>query len=363
MIINKLSLKNYRIYDKADIELINGINVFVGSNGVGKTSLLEACYYMCFSKSYKSKDEELVKDGCDFSKITCLTSFENEKNELSMVITKKGKKAIINGVEIKKLSEFVGKYNVVLFAPEDLYLIKGSPQERRTFMDLEIGQVSKEYLEHLSLFKKHLKYRNDLLKLMNEKGNMDEFLLDSITSLMIEEENQITNSRREFIKEINELIKDKYKSLTGIDEKVHLKYQPCLEKYTLDDYKKDYLYDFKQKNTSKGVQKDEVLILKDGVDVKKYCSQGEIRTVSLSLKLALIEYINIHKKQKPILLLDDVFSELDTNRQQKLLEYVNFGGQVIITTTNLIDIKLDNVSNIKIFEIKNQEDKKYEYSK
>ncbi len=361
MRISEINLKNFRNYQSAKVELDPLINIFVGKNGAGKTSILEAIYVLCFSKSYKAHDQRLINFNSEFAKISCIANLDTERIELSLVIAKNGKKAIKNGFEVKRLSEFIGNYNVVLFAPEDLELIKGSPIERRNFIDSEMGQVSKKYLYNLSMYKKHLKYRNDLLKQMNEENKFDKDLLDIATTNLMAFGKSVKEGRLKFIEIMNTFLLNRYEKISGKSEKIELEYVTDEKNESLEAYQNSYQYDLKTKSTNIGVHRDDILIKKNGLLAKDYTSQGEARTICLVIKLALVDFIRAYKKENPILLLDDVFSELDLTRQNELLKSINKETQTIITTTSIKEIDQTNFKRVKVFEVCNQEVKEYEY--
>ena len=361
MNIKNIKLENFRIYDQLNLNLNNKTNILVGKNAQGKTSVVESVYVLGLTKSHKTnkdrdmiqtnKDRDMMQTKQEYAKINALINFKEKDIHLDIVLSKIGKKAKYNRIELERLSDYIGQLNVVMFAPEDLDLIKGNPQNRRKFLDLEIGQISKEYLYNLQNYKKILKQRNDLLKNMQRSKTHDYMLLDIITEQLITYLEPIVKLREKFIEEINVYVEKIYKELSQTNQTFKMTYLPSIENNYENEIKSNYQYDIITGNTNFGLHRDDIEFYLDKQPVKTHGSQGELRTAVLSVKLALVEFIFKHKQDYPILLLDDVLSELDEERQNNLITFINNKTQTIITTTNINDINLDKIDEFTVFEV------------
>lgn len=354
MIIEKLQLHNFRLYETLKLSLNKNTNILVGENAQGKTTVIEAINVIGLTKSHKTnKDKEMIKIGTEYAKINALVHLKEKDIQLDIILSKVGKKAKYNQIELDKLSDYIGQLNVVMFAPEDLDLIKGNPQNRRKFLDLEIGQISKEYLYNLQNYRKILKQRNDLLKSLQNKQEKDLMLLDIITDQLIEYLQIIVEMRKTFISEINGYASVIYNEISNQNNKFKIEYIPSVEKDFKEEFSNKYQYDIITGTTNIGVHRDDIEFYLNDYFVKTHGSQGELRSAVLSTKLALIEFIHNHKKEYPVLLLDDVLSELDTSRQNNLIKYINNKTQTIITTTDLKDIDLSKIDDYSIHYVSN----------
>jgi len=356
MYIKRLSLKNFRNYEQLDIDFNNKTNILIGMNAQGKTNILESLYILGLTKSHKvNKDREVIKNNANYAKINSLINFNKKDIELDIIISKLGKKAKYNQIEVDRLSEYIGILNVVLFAPEDMDLIKGNPQIRRKFLDLEIGQISKEYLFSLQNYKKVLKQRNDLLKKMQMSKNKDMMLLDILTDQLINYLEEVVVKRKEFILKINKYSNNIYKHLSNLKDNLVIKYLPNIDKNYKEEFINKYQYDIITGTTNLGAHRDDIEFYLNDFQIKTQGSQGEIRSSVLALKLALIDFIYEYKKEYPILLLDDVLSELDAKRQNNLVKYIQNKTQTFITSTEINEINLLNINEYKLFKINNGE--------
>jgi len=354
MHIKKLKLTNFRNYEKLEAQFSNYTNIFIGKNAQGKTSILESLHILGLTKSHKvNKDRDVIKISTEYAKINSLINLNDKDIELDIIISKIGKKAKYNQIELEKLSEYIGILNVVMFAPEDLDLIKGNPQVRRKFLDLEIGQISKQYLYSLLNYKKVLKQRNDLLKTMQLNKDKDMMLLDIITDQLISYLEKVVNQRKEFIFKINDYTNKIYKYLSNSEDNLQIKYLPSIKK----DYKREFInkykYDIITGTTNLGAHRDDIEFYLNNQFIKSHASQGEMRSSVLSVKLALIDFIYDYKNDYPILLLDDVLSELDEERQNNLIDYIQNKTQNFITSTEINGINLKKINNYKLFTIDN----------
>lgn len=352
MQLEKLILNNFRNYNNQEIELINGINFFEGDNAQGKTNIIEAIYMCAFGKSYRTiKDIEVVKFNEDFCRVNLIYKKNNIKNEIEIYIDKNNKKQIKkNDIKITKLSNHVGEIPIVIFSPDSLNIVKGSPAKRRSFIDMICSQLSKSYLINLQEYNKCLKIKNSMLK----NDNIDKNYIYVLHQKMSEYIYNIVKYREDVIKKIFNKAKKIHNDITNNKESIDLVYITDFlnfEKEKIKDILDSHLYiDILRKSSVKGIQKDDLSIKINNMEVQKYGSQGQNRTVMLVLKLANFEVLKEIKEEEPILLLDDIMSELDENRINFLLKYIE-NYQSIITTTDSTFIK--NVDNIKISKVSN----------
>ncbi|MEB1808252.1 MAG: DNA replication/repair protein RecF [Bacillaceae bacterium] len=346
MHIKELVVTNYRNYEKVTLVFEDQVNVILGENAQGKTNLIEAIYVLAMAKSHRTaRDKELIHWNEEFAKIDGKLQRRNGPLSLEVIISSKGKKVKINSLEQRKLSEYIGAANVVMFAPEDLNLVKGAPQVRRRFIDMEIGQINPLYLFHLGKYQKILQQRNHLLKeLQKNKGN--KVMLDVITAQLVAEAVKVIAKRFEFIellqnwaeaihKEISrgkELLKLQYKPSINVSEKMELS---KIELELYNGFEKVKEREIQRGTTLVGPHRDDIGFLVNDMDVQTFGSQGQQRTTALSVKLAEIELIHSKVGEYPILLLDDVLSELDDYRQSHLLNTIQGKVQTFVTTTSV----------------------------
>lgn len=336
MKINKLKLVNFRNYKETEIEFSKGVNIIVGDNGVGKTNLVEAIDFLTIGKSFKTNDElEMIRFEKEFAKVE-LDFFRKEKKNIKCVISNAGKRFLYNDIELKKLTELNGKLVDVLFVPEDVSFFKDNPSNRRRFLDLNISFLNKEYLKDLSLYKKLLKERNTLLK----EENVDRNYISVIDQQMIEVQYRIITHRKEMVRKLNLLINDKFQNLDQGNNYVSLIYETVysnLQDYgrfkerLLEIYEEEFETDLRRKSTSRGIHHDNLIMLLNGREIGVYGSQGQNRLGALSLKLSILEILKRELNEEPIVILDDVLSELDVKHQQKLIEELTKIEQVFIT--------------------------------
>lgn len=355
MKITELSLTNFRNYKKAHFHFSQNTNVFVGKNAKGKTNLIEAIYLLSVSKSFRTRQlSDVVMFNQPFSKITGHLDISHRPYLVEMVVSKEGKKARINGKEINRSSDFVGIFNVVIFTPDDLMLVKGSPKERRRFIDLELSKIDINYLHDLNDYMHFLKQRNAYLK--NE--NIDDTFLSVLTKQLVEVEQRVILKRMSFISRLSQKARQAYSKIASSNELLTIQYD-CfcdLEKIEVDHLM--HLYDVSKKRdcrfcmTHIGVHKDDLIVLLDGNQASTFASQGQQRTIVLALKIALLELICEEIGEYPVLLLDDVLSELDTSRQNDLLDLIDDRIQTFITTTSMEGLTHTTIQKAKKFEIK-----------
>lgn len=347
MFIKELTLRNYRNYEELTVEFENKVNVILGENAQGKTNVMEAIYVLAMAKSHRtSNDKDLIYWDKEYAKIEGRVEKYSGSVAMQLVVSKKGKKAKLNHIEQQKLSQYVGAMNVIMFAPEDLNLVKGSPQIRRRFIDMEIGQVSPIYLHDLNRFQKIMLQRNQYLKQMQMRRQTDRTMLDVLTSQLSESAAKVILKRIEFIEKLQkwaqpihtgisrglETLTIEYKASVDVSEEASL--SKMIEAYE-EKFDKIKDREIERGATLAGPHRDDLLFFVNGRDVQTFGSQGQQRTTALSLKLAEIELIHEEIGEYPILLLDDVLSELDDYRQSHLLNTIQGKVQTFVTTTSV----------------------------
>ena len=352
MIVKKLELLNYRNYSYLDIDFNSGINILYGDNAQGKTNILEALYMSGTSKSHKNaKDKETIKFGEEEAHIKTIVDKNSIEYKIDIHLKKHKLKGIaINGMPIKKATELFGVLNLIFFSPEDLNIIKDGPSERRRFIDMELCQLDKVYLYNLTNYNKTLDQRNKLLKDMIDKPSLKE-TLDSWDEQLIKYGTEIIKRRKQFIDDLNEVIFLIHKKLSGNKEELTINYEPDVNEVNyVNALKEARKKDERFLTTSVGPHRDDMAFLIKNVDLRKYGSQGQQRTAALSLKLSEIELVKSIIKDEPVLLLDDVLSELDKNRQNQLLNSLS-KTQTIITCTGLDEFIKERIFVDKVFQV------------
>ncbi|MCR5846979.1 MAG: DNA replication/repair protein RecF [Lachnospiraceae bacterium] len=352
MIIKSLELENYRNYKNLSLEFDKGTNILTGENAQGKTNILEAVYLCSTTKSHRgSKDSEIINFDSEEGHLRTILNKKEEDIRIDIHLRKSKSKVIaLNLEKLKKTSELIGILNVVLFSPEDLNIIKGGPSYRRTFIDMQICRLDSSYVFNLSNYNKIIDQRNKLLKDIYFQPALKEtlFIWDSQLQSY---GSQVIKKRREFVNELNEIVKEIHYKLTNQKEFLDIKYEPdTLEDEIENTLKQNAERDLRSKATSAGPHRDDYVININGMDARKYGSQGQQRTAALSLKLAEIEIIKRNTKDNPIFLLDDVLSELDSNRQNMLLDSIS-NIQTIITCTGLDDFINERFTINRVFEV------------
>ena len=336
MIVEKLELTNFRNYKELHLDLSENVNILYGDNAQGKTNVLEAVYLCSTTKSHKgSKDRDMIKIGENEAHLRMYLRKNDLIHKIDMQLKQPGKKFIaINGIPIKKAAELYGLANVISFSPEDLGMIKNGPAERRRFMDAELSQLNRLYLQYLIRYNKVLENRNDLLKQISFHPELKE-TLEVWNEQLLEYGCFIISERKKFIEEISVLVKEIHNRISGGKEILKVCYEPNT---TAEYFRKKLLEgterDLYQKTTGTGPHRDDIGFFTEDQNLRLFGSQGQQRTAALSLKLAEIELVKRKIGDNPILLLDDVLSELDRNRQQALLNFIE-GIQTIITCTGL----------------------------
>ena len=355
MVIKSLKLKNYRNYDLLDITFDPGTNILYGDNAQGKTNILEALYISGTTKSHRgTKDRDIIQFGHEESHIETTVEKRGINFQMDIHLKKKSPKGIaIDKIPIRRASELFGIVHFVFFSPEDLNIIKEGPAGRRRFIDLELSQLDRIYLSNLSNYNRVVNQRNSLLKDIYGQKNLME-TLDIWDMQLVSYGNKILERRKEFIRQVNEIISDIHFKLTGRKERISLSYEESVGNMTFEDALTKYRdRDIRMKSTTSGPHRDDICFTTDkGLDIRKFGSQGQQRTAALSLKLSEIELVKRAIGDTPVLLLDDVLSELDKHRQNYLLDSIH-DIQTIITCTGLDEFVNNRFSINKIFHIKN----------
>lgn len=360
MIVQSLSLADFRNYGLQTIEFSRGVNIFYGDNAQGKTNILEAIYLCSTNKSYRgSRDRDMIRFGCEEAHLKLIGEKREIPYRIDMHLKKNKSKGIaVNSVPIRKASELLGLLHVVFFSPEDLQLIKNGPSERRRFLDMELCQLDKIYMQQLAGYNRCLVQRNTLLK---EAGIRPDSLatLDVWDKQLCECGRQIIRRRAQFVQEIAPYIRDIHKRLSGEREELDISYEPNVEENMFEPLlEKNRDRDLRMKQTMTGPHRDDIrfLVKRQGsdqtTDIRTFGSQGQQRTAALSVKMAEIELVKQKTGDTPVLLLDDVLSELDSSRQTYLLDGIR-DIQTMITCTGLDDLVSHRFHMDRIFRVEN----------
>lgn len=352
MNIRSIELKNFRNYENLEISFDEGTNILFGDNAQGKTNILEAAYMSGTTKSHKgSRDREMIRFGEEEAHLKTVVVRSGREYQIDMHLKKNRAKGIaIDKIPIKKASELFGILNIVFFSPEDLNIIKNGPAERRRFLDSELCQLDRIYLADLTNYNKILAQRNKLLKDMIYRPSLSD-TLPVWDMQLIETGKKIIRRRKQFVDELREIVSDIHYRISGGKEELFLKYEPNID----DIFFEDELSRAKEKDkklcqTSVGPHRDDLLFSIGDVDIRKYGSQGQQRTSALSLKLSEIELVRKSISDTPVLLLDDVLSELDSSRQNYLLNNIS-DTQTIITCTGLDEFVRNRFTVNRVFEV------------
>ena len=340
MIVKNLTLKNIRNHHYLSYDFRKGLNIILGPNGIGKTNIVEAIYYLSAVKSFRTPDElNLVQKGMEHGEISSTIIQGDITRKIKVLLSNDGRRILMNNKPITKLSDLAKSVNVVLFEPKDVLLFRGAPKERRSFLDINISKRSHVYLEHLSRYDKVLKERNELLK----QDNLDRTLLETTTEILVKLSSLIVSYRQMYVKDINDILIKITRALTGVSNDIVVHYTPFVpfDKEFEQNANKAFLKalegDLRRKATSIGVHREDFSVSLNGRDIAMFGSQGENRLVALALKLS--PYFLIEDKDKrPIVVLDDVLSELDKTHQDRLIKFLRKLEQVFITATHA-DIK------------------------
>lgn len=360
MYINSLKLVNYRNYDNLLVEFNKKVNLIIGMNGQGKTNIVEAIGFMSIGRSFRTnKDRELIKFSADNLYCACSFTRNNIDKKIEIVVTKDKKGIKVNGVSIKSIQELLGNLNVVIFSPEDLRLVKDGPKERRSFIDKEISQIMPRYYSLLTSYNKILQQRNRILK----SYKIDKNLLDVYDETISTYASEIYIIRNKFIDKLSKISSKIHKNLTMDKENLTIIYKnqvdlkpgqdaSLVKSVLIEKLRESREGDIMTRSTKVGPHKDDMKILINDIDVRMYGSQGQQRTASISLKLSEIDLIKQELGDYPVLILDDVFSELDQSRQKMLVEKLE-NIQMFVTSADPLHKDILDIDDYRIFNIEN----------
>lgn len=360
MIIKKIKVVNYRNLLKQTINFDKKTNIFIGDNAQGKTNILESIYFLALTKSYRTNDSNLINKNEEFTKVTGDIRDTGIFKSLSVELNNSQKKVKINNNNVSKISDYITNLNVVLVSPEDINILQGTPAERRNFLNIELSQISKNYIKKYNEFNKILKIRNNYLKMLYNTSNQDKRYLDSLTENLIEREIAIYQERKKFIDLINNNVANIYENIIGL-KNFKIVYETNID---FDNFETEYLKNAitkkYEKNLNKeiengmtlyGPHRDELRFLIGEDDIKIYGSQGQQKVAIIALKLSEISIFKDYTNTYPILLLDDIFSELDVKTRNKLINFIPEDIQVIITSNDTRGINKKFLDSAKIYKV------------
>ncbi|MEW6620403.1 MAG: DNA replication/repair protein RecF [bacterium] len=357
MFLKRIITKNFRNLFDNELSFDSKINIFVGENGAGKTNLLEAIYFLGILKSFRtSEDRQLIKFGQTDFYLNGEIWKNNTTLEINILFTNNLKKVKINNKPLTRIIDLIGELKVIVFSPQDLNIIKGAPAIRRRFMDIELSQTSPKYLYNLQRYLKIIRQRNQTLSFLKKNMKCDITELEVWNEQLIETGIEIIKKRKELIDSLNPLINEVYHQISGQPQELKIKYRPCVVEEDFRKTQKNKQEDeIRQEVTLVGPHRDDISFYINDVEARYFASQGQQRTITICLKLAQVQNIYQQTQEFPILLLDDVTSELDKNRRQALLNFIPDLTQVFITTTDLHDLNPDFVKDACIFKIRQGE--------
>ena len=363
MRIEHLKLTNFRNYSSLDIELGNNVNIFIGDNGKGKTNILESIYVLSLTKTNRyGLEDNLIKFNENIAKIEGLIRCDDLLKKQEIHLTRKKKQIFINNKEIRRIRDYISNFCVISFTPEDLEIVKGSPNIRRNMINIDISQLQNSYISYLNEFNQIIKIRNEYLKKMNLDGNSDIRYLEVVNQEMMEKGIKIYEYRYNFFTKINELLPKIFKKLSNLDNlKINYETSVDLDNFDYESIKKKYESKLKknfkvelmQGVTLTGPHRDDFSFNLNGLDMKNFASQGQQRLAVIALKIAEIYLFKEELGEYPVLLLDDIFSEIDTKKRNKIINFLLKDIQSIITTTDINDILENLIENAKIFNVNN----------
>ena len=347
MIIKTITLKGFRNHDYLSYDFHPGLNIITGPNGVGKTNVVEAIYYLSLARSFRLNDSDgLIKKDKESAEIYAEISEGQLTRKIRISLTPEGHQIFINNKPVSKVSDLAKVVNVILFEPKDVLLFRGSPRARRNFLDISLSKKSPSYLDYITRYEKVLKERNELLK----GENVDKTLLETTTEMLVKLSSPIVAYRQMYVKDINDILNKITRALTGEENKLEVIYKPFVEnsvdfeEKALDVFKRAEDSDLRKKATSVGIHREDFSVNLNGRDVGEFGSQGENRIAALALKLSPYFLIDDRDK-RPIVALDDVMSELDQNHRLRLVNFLKKFEQVFITATRL---EIDGASHYQI---------------
>jgi len=355
MKIHHLKLLNFRNYEKYEISFSPNYNIIYGKNGSGKTNLIESIYVLALTKSFRgSVDKVLIMNNKDVCRVEGIVSDNKYKNNYKIIIKDGEKRVKVNDTKIDKLSDYISKISVVLFNPDDLRFIKDSPSVRRQAINLEISEINNVYLKNLSMYNKVLKQRNSYLKMMSTNSNTSRDYLDILTNKLIDLGEKVYLSRKKYIDLLNENIGNIYAKICGISD-LKLEYVSDFKDFDRDNIAKKYKdnteRDIMFGKTSIGIHHDDIRFKFKNMSLKDYGSEGQQKNAIIAYKLAELEIFNQIRGNYPILILDDLFSELDRFKINNILNLINDDIQTFITTTEIDKINDEIINKSKVFEV------------
>ena len=363
MRIEHLKLINFRNYSNLEVEFNKNVNIFIGDNGKGKTNILESIYVLSLTKSNRyGLTDNLIKFNEDISKIEGLIKKDDLIKKQTIVFSKANKQIFINNKEIHRVKDYISNFCVISFTPSDLEIIKGAPNVRRSMINIDISQIYNEYISYLNEYNQIIKIRNEYLKKMNLEGNSDIRYLEVINEKLIEKGLKIYKYRYNFFYDINKLISNIFKKLTNIDN-LKIKYETNIE---LEDFdyekvkknyekklKKNFKLELMQGITLTGPHRDDFSFNLNEIDMRNFASQGQQRIAIIAFKICEIYLFKNKTSEYPVLLLDDIFSEIDNKKRNKIIKFLLKDIQSIITTTDINDIDNKLLENATIFSVNN----------
>ena len=356
MKITSLQLRNFRNFASCSFQLSEGVTIFLGENAQGKTNLLEAVSFLSTTRSHRVQDESLcIRSSFGSANLEVQIEEDGSRFTLAAVLHKEGKTLLYQNQPVSRTSEFIGKLNAVLFSPSDMDLFETSPRYRRKMMDVEMGKISVSYMNHLNRYLKVLKERNAYLK----QKSIEDSYLEVLTSQCIEAQLEIIRMRKKFVDEINDYLQDYYRQISLSENKVIALYVGPVEtdgdvrQSLIEKYEKSRERDLVFKLTHVGVHRDDITFLMDVQPVIETASQGQKRILILAIKCSLVKLIEKNTHRQPVLLLDDVLSELDAKRRTALFETLDPSLQTLITTTDIQDVEKWIKAKAKVFYVEN----------
>lgn len=355
MNITKIELTNFRNYKKNIFDNFSNLNIIIGKNGIGKTSILEAIYLGSLAKSFKTSSElSIIKENQSFFRIKIYYLDYKPKKNLEIYLDKNGKKTKINDTPQTKLSDFISQYRIILLSPDELKLIKSSPNTRRNYLNIQISQLHKEYIYYLNNYNNLIKNKNDFLKKLMLNSNLDQRYLDILDEKIVDEGLKIYNYRKKYIELINRNINDLFKNYIK-NQKVEIVYDSDYEvndkEKLLKELKKNRRKEINIGMTDYGIHRDDYIFYHNGNNAKEYSSQGIQKLIILAMKLSEVKIFINDYDIKPILLLDDLFSELDMKNRNNIFKSLDKNIQIFITTTDLKNINKNIIDKAKIFDL------------
>ena len=366
MKINNLKLKNFRSYDELNLKFSDYKNIIIGDNGVGKTNIVEAIYYLALTKSFRCNDDSLLLNENSESAIIEANIKTTINNVYKIVLTKNGKKILIDNKQITTISDYISKLNVIIFTIDDLKLIKDNPSMHRKLINMELSQFNNNYLKLLSLHNKVLKQRNTYLKSMQINSYVPKEYLDIITEKMIDLGLQIHEIHKQYLMIINDYLTTIFEKSTkkkNLKIKYVSQYENKNKNNLIKEYKSSLTRDLNYGKTNIGVHLDDFIFVVNDKEAKYFLSEGEQKSAVISFKLAEIKYCIDNFKKTPILILDDLFSELDNKKINSLISNLRKSLQIFITTTDINKVNKKLLNNCRVIKIKPQkvEVKDYEW--